>query len=297
MECAELIAGMTGCHKLDAPIYSWMPPLIDLTLIPDLRLSGDTDRLGVTTITLPDGPLVMALAGSQDTERVSTAHRHARGQLMGSMRGLLSVAVDDGVWVVPAIHAVWLPPNHVHAVRSHGPFEGWSAYVDEAACHDLPQRPCTLSTSGLLREAVLRAADWPKGPLDAPRERIAAVILDEIRSLPVEALGLPLPKDARLQRIAKALIDDPAKERGLDEWADWAAVSARTLSRRFVAETGFTFTAWRQRARLLRSLEMLAAGTAVTTISLDLGYATASAFIGLFRRTFGETPAAYRRRL
>jgi len=47
----------------------------------------------------------------------------------------------------------------------------------------------------------------------------------------------------------------------------------------------------------MRSLEMLADGTSVTAIALDLGYATASAYIGLFKRTFGETPAAYRSRL
>jgi AraC-like DNA-binding protein len=268
-----------------------MPPLIDLSFLPETRGPD------VTTITLPDGPLVMALAGSQDTERVASPHRHARGQLLGSTRGLLSVGVDDGVWIVPAIHAVWLPPNQVHAVRSHGPFQGWSAYVDEAACGDLPQRPSTLRTSGLLREAVLRAASWPPGPLDASGERVARVILDEIRSLPAEALGLPLPRDPRLQRIARALMDDPANERDLDAWAQWAALSSRTLSRRFVNETGFTFTAWRQRVRMMRSLEMLAAGTAVSTVALELGYSTASAFINLFRRTFGQTPAAYRQQM
>ena len=59
-------------------------------------------------------------------------------------------------------------------------------------------------------------------------------------------------------------------------------------------ETGFNFTTWRQRARLLRSLEMLVSGQKVTTIALDLGYATASAYIALFHRTFGESPASYR---
>lgn len=253
--------------------------------------------LDAATVAAPDGPIVIVAAGSQDRERVSEPHSHARGQLLGSLRGLLSVRVEDGVWVVPAIHAVWLPPNHVHAVRSHGPFHGWSVYVAEAACADLPSRPCTLRTSGLLREAVLRAADWPGGPLDAVQARIAAVIVDEIRSLPVEPFGQPLPQDPRLQRIAQALMTDPADSRDLEAWAEWAAISARTLSRRFVAETGFSFTAWRQRARLMRSLEMLAAGMPVTSIALDLGYSTASAFIGLFRRTFGQTPAAYRERL
>jgi hypothetical protein len=91
--------------------------------------------------------------------------------------------------------------------------------VAEPACADLPQRPCAIRTSGLLREAVLRAAGWgwqqgvpttqpvPPGPLaDQARAHVMAVILDEIRTLPVEPLGLPLPADPRLQRIARALI-------------------------------------------------------------------------------------------
>ncbi|QNK66639.1 AraC family transcriptional regulator [Variovorax sp. PAMC26660] len=244
-----------------------------------------------------DGPVLFVVTGSSDEEHSLEPHRHARGQLFGSLRGLLTVVLDEGVWVVPAIHAVWLPPHHLHAGRTHGPFNGWSAYVAEHACESLPKRPCTLRTSGLLREAALRASTWPPGPLDEPRARVAEVILDEIRTLPVEALGLPSPRDPRLQKIAKALLADPANDRDLESWALWASMSSRTLSRRFVAETGFNFTAWRQRARLMRSLEMLAAGTPVTAIALDLGYSTASAFIGLFRRMFGETPAAYRSHL
>ncbi|MDM5180305.1 helix-turn-helix transcriptional regulator [Massilia sp. DJPM01] len=253
--------------------------------------------LDPATINTSEGPVVIVAAGSQDGERASSGHRHARGQLMGSLRGLLSVGVEDGQWIVPAIHAVWLPPHHFHSVRSHGPFSGWSAYVAEPACAGLPSRPCTIRTSGLLREAVLRAATWALDPLDAQRERIAHVILDEIRDAPPAPFGLPLPRDPRLQRVARALIDDPADERDLERWAQWAAMSSRTLTRRFVAETGFGFAAWRQRARLMRALEMLAAERPVTTVAMDLGYASASAFIKLFTREFGATPGAYRRAL
>jgi AraC-like DNA-binding protein len=257
------------------------------------------DRLA-TAVDSADGPVLFAAQGSQQQELAAGPHHHARGQLLGSLRGLLSIGVPDGVWVVPAIHAVWLPPHTVHSGRSHGPFHGWSVYVAEPACADLPQRPCTIRSSALLREAVLRAADWPldvQAPLHGARAHLAAVILEEIRSLPVEPFGLPLPSDPRLLRIARALLADPADGRDLVQWAAWAALSSRTLSRRFVAETGFSFTAWRQRARMLRALEMLAAGMPVGTVALDLGYATASAFIGLFRRSFGQTPAAYRARL
>jgi len=255
-------------------------------------------NVDLQAINSADGPVLFVAAGSSDEELASDEpHQHARGQLFGSLRGLVTLGLDDGVWVVPAIHAVWIPPHHRHSGRTHGPFHGWSAYITEQACENLPTRPCTLRTSGLLREAVLRASTWPLGPLDEPQAHIASIILDEIRTLPIEPLGLPLPRDTRLQQIARALIADPADDRDLEAWAHSASVSSRTLSRRFVAETGFNFTTWRQRARLMRSLEMLADGTSVTAIALDLGYATASAYIGLFKRTFGETPAAYRSRL
>ena len=53
------------------------------------------------------------------------------------------------------------------------------------------------------------------------------------------------------------------------------------------------FTEWRQRVRLLRALEMLAADMSVTRVALELGYENVSAFIALFRRTFGVTPGRY----
>jgi AraC-like DNA-binding protein len=44
---------------------------------------------------------------------------------------------------------------------------------------------------------------------------------------------------------------------------------------------------------MLRALDILAVGAAVTTVALDLGYSSISAFISLFRRTFGATPGEY----
>jgi AraC-like DNA-binding protein len=141
-----------------------------------------------------------------------------------------------------------------------------------------------------MREAVARAVSWTGNALNGPQLRLAGVILDEIRSSPQVALGLPMPQDARLLKIAQALSDRPDDGRRLEEWADWAGIASRTLTRRFAAETGFTFTEWRQRVRLLKALELLASGRQVTAIALDLGYDNVSAFIAVFRKVFGVTP-------
>jgi AraC-like DNA-binding protein len=245
------------------------------------------------TASMTDGPLIVVVARQASAVRVTRRHRHARGQLLGATHGLLSVDAGNSQWVVPATHAVWIPPDVSHGLLSHGPFAGWSVYVAGSACADLPGAPCILGASGLLREAVARAAGWSDDSLDVAQSRLAGVILDEIRTLPHEALGLPMPRDARLLKIARALSERPADERRLEEWAEWAAIAPRTLTRRFMAETGFSFTAWRQRVRLLRALELLAAGKPVTAIALDLGYDNVSAFIALFKKFFGVTPGQY----
>ncbi|TLG92956.1 helix-turn-helix transcriptional regulator [Pseudomonas edaphica] len=246
-----------------------------------------------SVLTAVDDPLVVAVVRVGAEPRITERHCHARGQLLGTRQGLLSVDAGVSQWVVPATHAVWIPPNVAHGGRSHGPFAGWSVYVSPQGCVELPDTPCILATSGLLREAVMRAAAWQSPELDAAQQRLAGVIVDEIRTLPRVTLGLPMPQDARLRKIAEALSDCPDDERHLQEWATWAGIAPRTLTRRFALETGFSFTAWRQRVRLLRALERLAAGVPVTRVALELGYDNVSAFIALFRRTFGVTPGRY----
>ena len=41
--------------------------------------------------------------------------------------------------------------------------------------------------------------------------------------------------------IARALLNDPASLRSQCDWAAWAGLSPRTLSRRFLQETGISF--------------------------------------------------------
>nr|WP_226093502.1 AraC family transcriptional regulator [Dickeya oryzae]MCA6992346.1 AraC family transcriptional regulator [Dickeya oryzae] len=182
----------------------------------------------------------------------------------------------------------------LHGLCSHGPYSGWSVYVTASACTELPDKPSILSVTGLLREAITRAAAWEETALNESQERLVSVILDEICSLPQVDLGLPMPQDARLLKIARALSEQPDDDRNMEEWADWAGISSRTLTRRFHAETGFSFSEWRQRVRLLRALELLAAGKPVTAVALGLGYDNVSAFIALFRRVFGTTPGRYK---
>ena len=163
------------------------------------------------------------------------------------------------------------------------------------ACTKLPVKPYILELSDLLREAITRTMSWHNSELEPEQKRLIAVILDEIRTMPQVELALPMPKDMRLLKIALALSDNPSDNRKINDWGVWAGISRRSLTRRFTNETGFNFTQWRQKLRMLKALELLATGKPITEISLYLGYDNISGFISIFRQNFGVTPGNYQK--
>ncbi len=227
--------------------------------------------------------------------RQTPEHRHGKGQLIGIDQGLMTIVINGSRHLVPSRQVVWLPPYVPHGLTSHGAFSGWSVYVDEAICVDLPQDVRTLPRSELLWACVRRLASWVPPPLlpSVAQQRVLAVLMDELNDLPEAALSLPYPTSRAVQKVAAALLADVADPRTLTDWASVVGLSPRSLSRKFSQETSLSFTQWRQQARLLRALALLAEGRSVTTTALSVGYENVSAFINLFQQRLGITPRRY----
>jgi len=221
-------------------------------------------------------------------------HSHPRAQLLYGIEGVLTVQTEAGRWVLPPERAVWVPAGIKHRADIAGRVRMRSLFVAAGAARRLPAQCCVVTVSPLLRALILEAVEVPKlYDADGPDGRLMAVILDQLRRLEPTPLYLPLPADPRLRRVTDALTRDPGTRAGLDVWAKKAGASARTLARLFVRETGLTFGAWRQQARLLKALEWLAEGRPVTAIALDLGYESPSAFSAMFRGALGQPPKRY----
>jgi len=99
-----------------------------------------------------------------------------------------------------------------------------------------------------------------------------------------------------LRSLCQALLEEPGDQRPLAAWAKSVNASGRTLARRFQSETGLSFGAWRQQARMLEAMGRLGGGAPVTQVALDLGYESVSAFSAMFRRAAGTSPSHYRQR-
>jgi len=207
---------------------------------------------------------------------------------------VMSVHTEEGTWVVPPERAVWVGRGIVHAIQMSGDVEMRTVYLDTERIDNLPSGCCVVNVSPLLRELILRGVAFEQPYKESgPEARLAAVLIDELRSAPEEPLHLPALSDTRAQKIAAALRENPADSRSLEEWSKGAGASERTLARLFRDETGMTFGAWRQQVRLVAALERLAGGQPVTKVAYDCGYESPSAFIAMFRRALGVTPGKY----
>jgi AraC-like DNA-binding protein len=219
------------------------------------------------------------------------------GQILFASRGTLTVHTDQGLWVVPVHQAVWVPVGVRHAVEVAGGVALRSLHLHPAVRVRLPGACRVVEISPLLREVLRRAMRLRTLDRRVPAERhLLDVLLDELTILPLTPLDLPLPRDPRAVRAAACIRAEPAARHTLSEVALAAAASERTLERLFQSETGLPFGVWRQRARLLRALQLLAEECAVAEVAGAVGYESASAFVAAFRRALGTTPGRYFKR-
>jgi AraC-like DNA-binding protein len=221
------------------------------------------------------------------------AHRHDRHQIIHAGRGVLSVTTDAGSWVAPATRALWIPAGTTHEHRAYGRTVLHAVGVPADTNPLGLDRPAVLAVGPLLRELII-AYSRPGVEHTAEGLRMRAVLLDQLRHTPEQALHLPTARDPRLVAVCAILRADPADQRTLAELGTDVGAGARTLTRLFGAELNMTFPQWRTQLRLHHALHLLAEDVPVTTVAHRCGWSSASAFIDVFRRAFGHTPGAHR---
>ena len=96
-----------------------------------------------------------------------------------------------------------------------------------------------------------------------------------------------------LRSLCEAVLDNPARHATLEGWAAEAGASPRTVARLFRQELGTTFAEWRQQVLLAKALSMAARKRPMSHIAAELGYASASAFTAMVRRSVGEPPSRF----
>ncbi|MFB2680990.1 AraC family transcriptional regulator [Shewanella mangrovisoli] len=236
---------------------------------------------------------VLSNARNLEAEMGVEPHSHPRGQLLWAAKGILRVQSDNAVWVVPSTHAVWLPSGCRHQINCETQAHLRNLYIDPSYRVRVQDTQVVMVTmTPLMREMVLKLCQ------DATMEpakyfRLGLSAIDELDALDSVNTYLNAGSDPRLGRVIQLLIKKPQAEYTLAELAQSAGASIRTIERLFKAETGQTYRQWRQRYRLLNSLERLTQGESTTSVAHSLGYLSVSSFSAAFKVLFGCTPQEY----
>ena len=221
-------------------------------------------------------------------------HFHDRDQLVYASRGVMTVRTSDGTWVVPTYRAVWIPAKVPHTITMSGTVAMRTLYLKPRLARTLPRDCCVVNVSPLLKELILHACAFGAWKKTVQWQRhLIDVVIDQLETLQMVPLQLPNPTDPRALRIAEALLTNPSESRTLKQLCKLAGAGKRTVERLFLEDAGITFGKWRQQLRLMRAMQLLAEGEKVTHAALEAGYSTPSAFISMFKKTLGTTPAVY----
>jgi len=221
-------------------------------------------------------------------------HKHRKAQLILTLSGFIFCEIDHEVWGVPPNCAIWLPSGLRHSVRGSGDLRICCVFIEPDAMYPSPPNVCRITVSPLLREMILFAASIPEMyDQNGPDGRILQVLIDLLSTSRIDTLNLPMPRDARLCRMADAMISDPSSRLTIAEWSSFIGMSERTLTRLLRKETGMSFGRWRQQVHVLIALQRLSEGYSVQAVAFDLGYEGSSAFITMFRKVLGKSSMRY----
>lgn len=231
-------------------------------------------------------------------------HSHPWGQIAFSVTGVVRMTAARSTYIVPPSRAVWIPPRVEHVVNVLEEAELRTLYLHQDDTRCGPESPATagspwrecrvIEVSPLLRELVMHLPVTPGLRVPSEREHhLCALVLDELRRARPVPIGVGLPQDKRLRALCEAVLDDPTRWTTLDTCARSAGASPRTVARLFRSELGTTFLQWRQQVLLAKALTLAARKIPMALIASELGYASASAFTAMVRRSVGAPPSRF----
>ena len=228
-------------------------------------------------------------------------HFHDVHEIEYACRGMVEVETEAGHYLLPPHQAAWIPAGLHHKTTLHAGVQTLAVLFAPSLVPTAGDRVRIIAVSALLREMMLYSQRWPISRTESGAAadsffpalgHVVAEALDD--EMP---LNLPVPADpvataateytrAHLDRVT---VSDVTRAVG---------VSERTLRRIFRAHLGMSWRSYLLRARVLRSMALLAQpDRTVLEVSIAVGFDDVSAFARSFARHCGESPSGYKRRI
>lgn len=256
-----------------------------------------TKRQKISPNRQDDGRDWRVLAKNHARGTMLPPHEHRTGQLVFALSGIMLIETDSSRWTIPPQRALWIPPQHRHAIRILSPTQMRTVYFQPqmiARCRGFARRHeiHAVVASPLIRELVLGLFDEQRD--DDTRRLMAQLLLHTLRETEYLPTYLPMPVDEKLRAALMKVISANRWQWSMQDVASLAAMSERTFTRRFTEEVGLSFRAWRQRARIIASLDLLASNRSTKAIAHAMQFSGPAAYVAAFRELLGRTPNVFR---
>ena len=222
-----------------------------------------------------------------------------RHYLLYASKGTMRLEAEGRTWSLPPARAAWMQAHAPIRVSSQSGITCCSVLFSTDV-YAAPADPLTVfDMSALGRALALECRAW--GPDTPDLSPYARQLFDTLHATACDLANrpsvawMPEAQSPALRRAMDVTEARLADEVTFGDIAAFAALSERSLARRFSEELGMTWRQAQRRLRMIRALEMLALDSAqVTEIAMAVGYSSLSAFNSGFRDFTGMTPSAYR---
>lgn len=228
-------------------------------------------------------------------------HFHDVHEIEYACRGVVEVKTEVGHYLLPPHQAAWIPAGLQHQTTSNAGAQTLAVLFEPGLVPAAGDRVRIIAVSALLREMMLYSARWPISRTESGEEAdsffhtlgyVVAEALDDERPLNLPVSADPVvtaASDYTRAHLDCVTISDVTRAVG---------VSERTLRRIFRTHLGVSWRSYLLRARVLRSMALLAQpDRSILEVSIAVGFDDVGAFARSFGRHCGETPSAYKRRI
>jgi AraC-like DNA-binding protein len=228
-------------------------------------------------------------------------HFHDVHEIEYACRGMVEVKTEAGHYLLPPHQAAWIPAGLHHRTTLNAGVQTLAVLFEPRLVPVAGDRVRIIAVSALLREMMLYSVRWPISRIEPGMEadsffqtlgHVVAEALDDEKPLHLPASNDPVvtaATDYTHAHLDHVTLRDVTRAIG---------VSERTLRRVFSSHLGMSWRTYLLRARVLRSMTLLAQpDRSILEVSIAVGFDDAGAFARSFARHCGESPSAYRRRI
>jgi AraC-like DNA-binding protein len=228
-------------------------------------------------------------------------HFHDVHEIEYACRGMVEVKTEAGHYLLPPHQAAWIPAGLHHQTTLNAGVQTLAVLFEPRLVPMAGDRVRIIAVSALLREMMRYSVRWPISRTESGMEAdsffqtlgyVVAEALDDERPLHLPVANDPVVTAAT--DYTRAHLDYVA----LSDVTRAIGVSERTLRRIFNTHLGMSWRSYLLRARVLRSMALLAQpDRSILEVSIAVGFDDVGAFARSFARHCGETPSAYKRRI